>query len=87
MEELRCFESKLGHFSLPVSEGLSPGDYWDVLYSENVLGCIGASSCFFPATTASIERFWSLAGYTQDGRERLTPQHSFEELFLKVNLP
>ena len=66
-------------FNLPVSEGMLPGDYWDVLYSETALSST-ACSCSFPATTASVERLWSLVGYTQEGRERMTPEHSFEEL-------
>ena len=42
-------------------------------------------SCF-PSSSASVERLWSMAGTTQQNRERLTESRFHEELFMKWNL-
>ena len=63
---------------------ITPHAYW-VLYKDTPLAKVGSQYSSLPATTADIERVWSIAGNITEGRERLTADHLHEELFIRWN--
>ena len=66
------------------TETLNPHSFWS-LYGDTLLAPFGKILSLLPATTADIERVWSVAGNVTIGRERITADHLHEDLYVRWN--
>ena len=86
LAELERFEKGTGLFSSDlVHKDMFPMTFWKRVFPDSVLASQAAVYCSLPATSASVERVWSAAAYQTQGRERLTTEHLFRELYVKMN--
>lgn len=61
-----------------------PQSFW-ALFKEHSLYPLARLLAPLPASTASVERLWSAAGWLQDGRSSLTAAHFHKEVYVRWN--
>ena len=90
LKELEGFCSSLGRYSqLTIGShgGFPAQKYWTGLFSDAPLAAVGSRVCGLPAASASVERLWGAAGHQVEGRERLSVEHWFQELYVRMTFP
>ena len=90
LKEREDFCSSSGRYSqLTIGShgGFPAQKYWTGLFSDAPLAAVGSRVCGLPAASASVERLWSAAGHQVEGRERLSVEHLFQELHVRMNFP
>ena len=60
-------------------------EYWRGLHSSGDLAALGSIVTSFPSSQAAVERVFSSTKWQVEDRERLTPDHLFEEVYIRIN--
>lgn len=69
-----------------IKEGLTPIEYWHSPEIGSILSHVALSIIHLPASTASVERSFSLQKYIHSTyRNRLSPKHVREEMIIAYN--
>ena len=77
LESILEYTESAGFFSAatcPEIQMANPHAYWSV-YADHPLAKLGRLVSLLPASTADIERVWSMAGSIAAGREALRPEY------------
>ncbi len=67
------------------SPDCKPFQYWKAYMSGTPLSKLGELLSALPASQATVEKVFSSAGWQSEGRENLSSEHLYQEVFIRVN--